>query len=78
MQTFPKIDTLAISSLKCSKSCYKENKDRTKHIIKMYQFERVVYNHKGKKKETEAGGQNDNSQCIGSLAERKVEQIPCS
>ena len=50
MQTFPKIDRLAISSLKCSKSCYKVNKDCTKHIIKMCQFDRVVYNHKGKEK----------------------------
>ena len=33
---------------------------------------------KERKKEIEAGGQNDNSQWIGSLAERKVEQIPCS
>ena len=50
MQTFPKIDTLAISSLKCSKSCYKENKDCTKHTIKVYQFQRVAYNHKRKEK----------------------------
>ena len=50
MQTFPKIDRLAISSLKCSKSCYKVNKDCTKHIIKVCQFDRVVYNHKGKEK----------------------------
>ena len=49
-KTFPKIDTLAISSLKCSESCYKENKDCTKHTIKVCQFERVVYNHKGKEK----------------------------
>ena len=68
----------AISSLKCSKSCYKENKDCTKHTIKVCQFERVVYNHKGKEKKIEASGQNDNSQWIGSLAEKKVEQIPCS
>ena len=49
-KTFPKIDTLAISSLKCSKSCYKENKDCTKHTIKVCQFQRVVYNHKRKEK----------------------------
>ena len=49
-KTFPEIDTLAISSLKCSKSCYKENKDCTKHTIKVYQFQRVVYNHKRKEK----------------------------
>ena len=49
-KTFPKIDTLAISSLKCNKSYYKENKDCTKHTIKVCQFERVVCNHKGKEK----------------------------
>ena len=49
-KTFPEIDTLAISSLKCSKSCYKENKDCTKHTIKVYQFQRVAYNHKRKEK----------------------------
>ena len=49
-KSFPKIDTLAISSLRYSKSCYKENKDCIKHTIKVCQFERVVYNHKGKEK----------------------------
>ena len=49
-KTFPKIDALAISSLKCSKSCYKQKKDCTKHTIKMCQFERVVYNPEGKEK----------------------------
>ena len=49
-KTYLKIDTLTISSLKCSKSCYKENKDCTKHTIEMCQFERVVCNHKGKGK----------------------------
>ena len=48
-KTFPKIDALAISSLKCIKSCYKENKDCTKHTIKVRQFERVVHNHGGQK-----------------------------
>ena len=61
-KSFPKIDTLAISSLRYSKSCYIENKDCIKHTIKVCQFERVVYNHKGKEKKIEAGGQNDNSQ----------------
>ena len=49
-KTFPKIDELAITSLKCSKSCIKENKDCTNHTVKVNQFERVTYMHKGKEK----------------------------
>ena len=47
---FSKIDDLAITSLKCSKSCFKENKDCTDHTIKLNQFQRVSYMHKGKEK----------------------------
>ena len=36
---FCKIDDLAIASLKCSKSCFKENKDCTNHTIKLNQFQ---------------------------------------
>lgn len=49
-KTFPKIDELAITSLKCSKSCIKENNDCTKHTVKVNQFERVAYIHKEKEK----------------------------
>ena len=49
-KAFPKIDSLQILSLKCSKSCIKEHKDCTTHTIKVKQFERVTYMHKGTEK----------------------------
>ena len=47
---FPKIDELNIPSLKCSKSCLKENKDCSEHTVNVKQFERVTYTHKGEEK----------------------------
>ena len=49
-KTFPKIDELAITSLKCSKSCMKENINCTEHTVKVKQFERITYMHKGSEK----------------------------
>ena len=42
-KSFPKIDGLKISSLKCSKSCIGENKDCSDHAIKVNQFEHITY-----------------------------------
>ena len=49
-KSFPKIDALDITSLKCSKSCIEENNDCSDHTIKINQFERVTYIHKEKEK----------------------------
>lgn len=49
-KNFPMIDDLKIESLKCSKSCYRENKDCSEHTINLKQFERVAYIYKGKEK----------------------------
>ena len=49
-KTFPKIDELAITSLKCSKSCIKENKDFTNHTVKVNQFESDIICIKEKKR----------------------------
>ena len=37
-KSFPKIDTLDIHSLKCSKSCLREDKNGSDHIILVHQF----------------------------------------
>ena len=47
---FSKIDDLAITSSKCRKSCFIENKDCTNHTITLNQFQQVSYIHEGKKK----------------------------
>ena len=49
-KSFPRIDALEIPSLKCSKSCLRENKNCTDHTINVKQFERVTYMYKGKEK----------------------------
>ena len=49
-KSFPKIDALDISSLKCGKACIEENKDCSEHTIKVNQFECVTYIHKDKEK----------------------------
>ena len=38
-KSFPKIDTLDIHSLKCSKSCLREDKNGSDHIILVHQFD---------------------------------------
>lgn len=49
-KTFPMIDALDITSLKCSKFCTEKNNDCSDHTIKVKQFERVTYIHKEKEK----------------------------
>ena len=49
-KSFPKIDKLDISSLKCGKACIEENNDCSGHTIKVNQFQRVTYIHKDKEK----------------------------
>ena len=49
-KSFPKIDALDISSLKCGKACIEGNKDCSEHTIKVNQFECVTYIHKDKEK----------------------------
>ena len=49
-KSFPKIDALDISLLKCGKACIKENKDCSERTIKVNQFEHVIYIHKDKEK----------------------------
>ena len=49
-KSFPKIDALDISSLKCGKACIEGNKDCRQHTIKVNQFECVTYIHKDKEK----------------------------
>ena len=49
-KSFPKIDDLQISSLKCTKACFQDNSDCTNHTVKVKQFERVSYTHKEKEK----------------------------
>ena len=44
------IDEMQIHLLECSNSCLKEDKDCSEHTIKVKQFERVMYLHKGKEK----------------------------
>ena len=47
-KSLPKIDTLDIPSLKCSKSCVRENKNCSEHTNLVHQFDWVEYMHKGK------------------------------
>ena len=49
-KSFPKIDELQIPSLKCTKACFQNNNECTKHTVKVKQFERVSYTHKEKEK----------------------------
>ena len=66
-KSFPKIDALDITSLKCSKYCIEENNDCSDHTIKVNQFERVTCIHKEKgkgKEENEIAGQDDETQRV--------------
>ena len=49
---FSNFDKLEIPSLKCSKSCFMKNEKCSEegHTVKIQQFERVKYIHKGKEK----------------------------
>ena len=49
-KSFPKIDALDISLLRCGKACIEEEKDCIELTIKVTQFERVTYIHKDKEK----------------------------
>ena len=49
-KSFPKLDNLITADLKCCKDCIKKDNDCKTHTVKVRQFERVVYQHKGKEK----------------------------
>ena len=49
-KSFPKIDALKITDLKCSASCFKDDKDCSDHTVLLHQFDRVAYMHQGKEK----------------------------
>ena len=68
---------LQLPSLKCSKSCVKENSDCTKHPIKVKQFERVSYIHKEQeKKNLQLVDKMLTPSELLDLLKNKLEQFP--
>ena len=49
-KSFSKIENLKAENLKCSKDCIKKGCNCATHTVKVRQFERVIYMHKGKEK----------------------------
>ena len=77
MQNVAENQRLNISSLKCSMSCMKENKDCTKHTVKVKQFERVIYIHKEKeRKKLQFLDKTLTPSELVDLLKNKLEQFP--
>ena len=76
-KSFPKIDDLNITSLKCSKTCLKDNADCANHTVLIHQFKRVVYMHKEKeKKKLQLVDEMITLTDLVSLLKQKMEKFP--